>query len=184
MADATLGQHRVSLLVHRGEHLGRDRRVDDAHLGIDVGARQDRDHSRDLPRCARIDALEDGVGVGTPDESQLQRAFEAYVVDVGVAAGDELGIFEPLDPAAHELDRHGVSLPDGSDGVRAGGHGTTRRESPASRFRLRYAGRAPGSCRGGSRFRRRPEGHEVVSDGTCASSAWWAGRTSSATSFS
>ena len=77
VAHAPLGQHRVSLLVHRGEHLGRDRRVDDAHLGVDVGARQHRDHSRDLLRCARVDALEDCVRVRAPDESQLQRALVA-----------------------------------------------------------------------------------------------------------
>jgi hypothetical protein len=142
-----------------------------------------------------------------------------------VAAGDELWVFEPLDPAAYELDRHDVSLPGrllkkahhsrsasalhatlvqrvpprGLLGLyrpsalvsrrpgaaaqleqrgaashlglfeqpasfsaaclcASGGNGTTRRESPASGFGLRYAGaRArppPGAdlSPGGARF--------------------------------
>jgi hypothetical protein len=80
--------------------------VHDADLGIDVGAREHRDHSGYFFRGGAVDAPDHRVGVRAPREGEGERAVEPHVVDVGVAALHELGVFEPLDGAAHVLDRH------------------------------------------------------------------------------
>src|SRR3972149_1922883 len=87
----------------------------------------------------RVDAREHGVRVGTPDEGEGQRALQAHVVDIGIAAGDELRVLEPLERTADVLDGDEVPLPGaGARGVLTGGHGTTagggqkRRQWPAA----------------------------------------------------
>ena len=119
MTNPAFGEERVALTIHGLEHLGGGRRVDDANFRIDVGAREDGDHSRHLPGRRRVDPLDHRMGVGAAREGEPECALEpaTHVVDVGVAARDELGVLEPLEGAAHVLDRHQY-LPVGSS-VRA-----------------------------------------------------------------
>ena len=149
VAQPPLGEHRVALQAHEVEHLRRDRRVDHTDLRVDVGAGQHGHDAREGAGGPGVDAREHGVRVGTPDEGEGQRALEAHVVDIGIAAGDELRVLEPLERTADVLDRHDVPLPGtevaasrnrgaGAPGVLTGGHGTTagggqkRRQWPAA----------------------------------------------------
>src|SRR5215467_5366199 len=84
---------------------------------------------RDLLRGGGVDPPDQRVR-RAPREGEGESPGEPHVVDVRIAALDELGVFEPLERAAHVLDRHQVCLTVNGRGMRNAGMVPRRKKSP------------------------------------------------------
>ena len=100
VARAAGRERRPSGPVDLVEGLGTDDHRDLAELGVDVGAGE---HARDagrLPRGGDVEAPDLGVGVGTPDDGDVERPGEGEIAHVALARGEEPRIFLALERLA------------------------------------------------------------------------------------
>jgi hypothetical protein len=63
---------------------------------------QHRQHSRLLPGSRGIDPTEVGVGVRAAEHGHVRHATELHVIGIFSFAGDEAGVFFPLDGGANQ----------------------------------------------------------------------------------
>ena len=94
--------------VHRaaGERGPRARRVQLHERGDggqrEVVGREDGDDAGHRQRVGRVDRADGGVGDRRTDERELQRAVDRQVVDVGGAAGQEIGVLDAPDGVSEQ----------------------------------------------------------------------------------
>jgi hypothetical protein len=70
---------------------------------LDLVSGQHRQHSRLLPGSRSIDPTEVGVGVRAAEHGHVRHAAELHVTGIFPFAGDEAGVFFPLDGGANQF---------------------------------------------------------------------------------